>query len=167
MIKLGPLRREDMPQLLEWRNEHPEAWRDPRPTTITQQYEWFDGPVSHGPGWYWGVYGEGGNLVGQTELTGLVTGSAEIGAMMNPASMGSGYGSEAVRLTLLQGFQYLMLDVIWGECYECNPAIGFWKHLAEKWNGWHTQTLNRKRWDGKWWHSCHFGWMREMVKLGE
>ncbi|MDD5220903.1 MAG: GNAT family N-acetyltransferase, partial [Candidatus Bipolaricaulis sp.] len=47
---------------------------------------------------------------------------AEISIIINPEYKGKGYGTEAVGLLLEQGFMYLNLENIWGECYKSNKA---------------------------------------------
>lgn len=162
MISLGALKRDDMPWLLEWRNKFPEAWRDPRPTTITQQYEWFDGPVSHGPGWYWRIQDDKGHFLGQSEITNIYTGSGEIGLIVNPHNWESGIGMEAARLTLIKAFRYLGLQVVRGECYDCG-AVDFWKKLVLKWHGYYDTTRYKKKsQDNHWFGALDFGWVWEM-----
>jgi RimJ/RimL family protein N-acetyltransferase len=169
MISLGALKREDMPQLLAWRNMFPEAWRDPRPTTITQQYDWFDNIVSKSSeGRYWGVYSDG-VFVGQVELTSIIWeyGIAEIGLIVDPNLRGLGIGRLAVWLALKQGFEYLRLDTICGECYLCNKAHTFWSRLAKEWGGTQRVLRRRKRWDGKLWDSVYFDWAKEELTCGD
>ena len=163
MISLGPLKREDMSQLLEWRNQFPEAWRDPRPTTITQQYEWFDNIVSKSAeGRYWGVYADG-VFVGQVELTSIIWeyGIGEIGLIVDPSLQGKGIGREAVRLAIKQAFEYLRLETVCGECYYCNDAWRFWRKIAIDWGAYITPLRNRKRWDNRLWDALYFSWHKE------
>lgn len=163
MISLGALHREDMPQLLEWRNQHPEAWRDPRPTTITQQYDWYDNIVSKSSeGRYWGVYSDG-CFVGQIELTSIIWeyGIGEIGLIVDPTLRSHGIGQEAVRLALRQAFDYLRLETVCGECYLCNRSHTFWNRLAMKWGGYTTNLPNRKRWGNQLWSSLYFSWHKK------
>lgn len=180
-MKLEALRREDMPKLLEWRNMHPEAWRDPRPTTITQQYEWFDGPVSHNPnGRYWGVHKEvnigevrlepifdldPGGLIAQSEITSIIWESriGEIGIMVDPNRRRKGLGKELLSATLQMAFSRLNLATIWGECYECNDACNFWLKYVKEWNGYSTILKNRKYWNSKFYDSLYFSWDIENV----
>lgn len=59
---------------------------------------------------------------------------AEISIIINPEYQGKGHGEKAVELLLEQGFLYLNLENIWGECYMCNPAMGFWSIFADKYD---------------------------------
>jgi hypothetical protein len=163
MIKFGALRREDMPLIWQWRNQTPEAWRDPRPTTITQQYDWFDKVVSHNPnGRYWGIYLDD-KLVGQVELTSIIWeyGTAEIGLIINIDYWSNGIGSAAVKFALEMGFNYLGLQTIYGESYKC-AAADFWEKRAKKWGGYTTTLPLRKRtYDGELWDILYFSWARD------
>jgi RimJ/RimL family protein N-acetyltransferase len=164
-MKLGALRREDMPYLLNWRNQSPESWRDPRPTTITQQYEWFDGPVSHSPNArYWGVFDED-QFIGQTEITSIIWESriGEIGAIVNPSKLRKGAGTESVRLTLIEARDTLNLKTVFGECYLCNLSWHFWSRLVEKWHGQSVPLPNRKFWQGQFYDSLYFSWDLEEI----
>ena len=165
-MTLEALRREDMPQLLTWRNASPEAWRDPRPTTITQQYEWFDGPVSHNPnGRYWGAYEEG-FFVGQAEVTSIIWDSriGEIGIIADPDFRGHGLGKQILAATLQQAFNTLNLKTVWGECYECNDACNFWLKYIKEWSAYSTILKNRKYWNGKFYDSIYFSWDRDATQ---
>lgn len=165
MISLGALQRGDMPMLLEWRNQHPEAWRDPRPTTITQQFDWYDNVVSKSSeGRYWGIYLDRA-FVGQVELTSIIWeyGIAEIGMIVDPRMRGQGIGTDAAWKTLREGFGYLRLDTICGECYLCNAAHTFWEGIAQEWGGTQRILRRRKRWDGKLWDSVYFDWAKEDI----
>ena len=165
-MKLEALRREDMSKLLEWRNAFPEAWRDPRPTTITQQYEWFDSSVSHSNnGRYWGFY-EVGHFRAQSEITSIIWESriGEIGLIVDPKLRKLGMGKDLLLATLTQAWNTLNLKTVWGECYECNDACNFWMKCVKEWNGYLTILKNRKYWNGKFYDSIYFSWDRETTQ---
>lgn len=168
MIRLTALRREDMPKLLEWRNATPWAWRDPRPTTITQQYEWFDGPVSHSQnGRYWGIEVDCEDpspcwhFAGQAEITSIDWQSriGEIGLIINPALCKKGYGRAAVNAVLDRAFYELRLKTVWGECYDVpNGAFNFWYKICDQFK---VTLPNRKFWQGSFYDSLYFSWDKD------
>jgi len=82
----------------------------------------------------------------------------EISIILNPEYHGKGYGEKAIELLLEQGFMYMNLDNIYGECYENNPAIEFWKKVIKKYSPdyepiWLDCT---KYYDGQYWDSLWF-----------
>ena len=72
-------------------------------------------------------------------------------------------------MLLEQGFMYLNLENIWGECYENNPALDFWQRLIKKYipqQGfiWLDCT---KYYQGKYWDSLWFNFeKKEWIKRG-
>jgi RimJ/RimL family protein N-acetyltransferase len=154
-VKFGPLRREDMPMLLKWRQASPGAWRDPIATTITRQYEWFDTVVSH-EHWIRGVYSVEGNFIGQTQLYPIdwYNRSAEIGVIVC-AGRRQGIGTEIVNKTLTYGFRNLGLNMIWGEVYYCTDAWKFWNKICKN----KVVLPQRKFWNRKYWDSLYFWWV--------
>jgi RimJ/RimL family protein N-acetyltransferase len=153
----GPLRREDMPTLLKWRNASPGAWRDATATTITRQYDWYDKVVSYTQ-WWRAVY-LGGIFVAQAQLYPVdwENKSAEIGLIVDPEMQGCGLGKRIVNETLGYGFRYLGLNMIWGEAYLCTDAWKFWHRIAPPDN--QRFLPQRKMWDGGFWDSLYFCWL--------
>jgi RimJ/RimL family protein N-acetyltransferase len=176
MIEFAPLRREDMPELLKWRNASPGAWRDPIPTTITKQYEWFDTIVSHNL-WFGGMYCncigepikktciEYAFLMAQTQLYPIDKDNhcAEIGLIVDPERRCQGIGEEVVKSTIDYGFRNLGLNMIWGECYYCTDAWKFWDKICPN----RVLLPQRKFWEGKFWDSLYFWWLRDEWKEGK
>lgn len=157
LIRIGALRREDMPTLLAWRNLTPEAWRDPIPTTITRQYEWFDTMVSHSL-WWAGVYDdESGAFLAQTQLYPIDWQNryGEIGLIVDPNLRGRGIGEEIVEKTLTYGFRDLGLNMIYGEAYLSNKAWQFWDKICPD----KVVMPQRKYWKGGFYNSLYFWWI--------
>lgn len=162
MIEFRVLDEEDMRPIWYWRNRHREAWRSEDPTTWDEQLRWYHKVVCAKPrmGAYWAVM-VGTALVGQVELSNARWCShiAEIGLIIGDEYRHKGYAREAVRAAVIQGFDYLGLETIEGEVFECNDAWRFWKKMVKETGGeWQKRILKRKLWAGVRWPSYGFGW---------
>lgn len=80
----------------------------------------------------------------------------EISIIINPNYRQKGYGKQAIRLLLHEGFMNMNLTNIYGECYECNPAINFWQQICKEYNAYTTILPQRKYWNGEYWDSLYF-----------
>ena len=109
---------------------------------------------------FWAVEADG-VFVGMIGLAGIQWENriGEISLVLDPAQHGKGYGEASLNLLLEQGFGNLNLLTICGECYECSPAIGFWKHMLPTYM---TMLPKRKYWKGKHYNSMYFCFMREV-----
>ncbi|MFA5305895.1 MAG: GNAT family protein [Candidatus Babeliales bacterium] len=86
----------------------------------------------------------------------------EIGLIMNP---GYAYMAEqAIELILEQVFDYLNLENVYGECYECSPYLSIWEETCGKYNARCCYLPNRKYWGGKYYNSLYFNINREEWK---
>lgn len=72
---------------------------------------------------------------------------------------GKGYGKMALKLILDYAFLELNLENVFGECYECNPSIEFWKKSKITYA---TKLPNRKYYNGKYWDSMYFNYNKEV-----
>ncbi len=176
-MKLKALSLADLERVRHWRNESLVALRTPFLLTQEQQEQFYREVICsrQANARYWGIvkssdtgYGSfqdsqwepvlNYKLIGMCGLENIQWENrlAEISIILNPNYRGKGCGEKAVDLLLDQGFNYLNLENIWGECYECNKAISFWKKVAAKYNA-ETVTLpNRKYWQGKYYDSLYF-----------
>lgn len=117
---------------------------------------------SDSPHRYWSVYDgypsaqEGGTFrafVGLTDIN-WEAGYAEISLLTDGSG---GVGGEAVRLVLAEAFGRLRLRYVFGECYEHNPAWGFWKRMLSDHQGGSVRVPGRKWWNGAL-HGAHIFW---------
>ena len=76
-------------------------------------------------------------------------GCGELSLVVDPAEAGKGTGAAAVALVLAEAFDRLRLLTVHAECYESNPALGFWRKMAERWGAWETVYPRRKFWNGR------------------
>lgn len=141
-----------------WRNDCLETLRTPYPLTEEQQEEFYRNVICNRSSnhRYWSIY-ENDFLVGFGGLTyiEMENRQAEISLIINPELRGKGYGEKAVPLILDQAFNYLNLELVYGECYFSNErGVDFWKEYIKRHNG--MYTVIRK---GKYWNGQHYGTM--------
>jgi RimJ/RimL family protein N-acetyltransferase len=180
-MKLKELTLENCEQVRQWRNECLEALRTPFPLTKEMQEQFYHNVVCdrNARARYWGVWKKpetslnlaNEKFIGMVGLENIEWENrrAEISIILNPEYRGKGYGGQAVDLLLEQGFMYLNLENIWGECYENNPSIDFWMKITSKHNPrqipqWMDCT---KYYAGKYWDSFLFNIEKEKWIEGE
>ena len=149
--------RADCEQVRLWRNETLESFRTPYPLTEEMQGHFYDEVVcnrDHNSRW-WSVY-SGETFVGLAGLTDIEweNGLAQISLVIYP--QGNGYGRQAVQMVLDEAFGNMGLKTVYGECYECNPAIEFWGKITEENDGYITMIPRRKLWQGQLYDAMHF-----------
>ncbi len=161
----------DLEEVRVWRNDIMASLRTPFLLTEEMQQEFYVNVVCNrsSNARYWGIWIEG-DPDNQTEetfigLTGIENIQwenriGEIALIISPDSYGMGYGTEAVKMLLDQGFNYLNLNNIFGECYLCSPAIEFWINLVDKWEGYKTMLPNRKYFEGKYHDGLYFNFSK-------
>lgn len=156
-MKLTALTLRDAQQARHWRNEHREALRTPFLITDKQQEEFYNSLTRNSNMRYWGIEISGG-FGGMGGLTGIEWENriAEISLIIDPLLRRKGYGAKAVELILHEGFGNMGLATIYGECYECNPALPFWQKLCIKYRGYTTILPRRKFWAGRYYDSLYF-----------
>jgi RimJ/RimL family protein N-acetyltransferase len=158
-LRLDALNVDDVQTVREWRLTCREGLRTPVMLGEEQQDTFYEKVVCKGTdkNRYFAVR-DGDLLVAMVGLTGIEweNGMAEISLITDPAKAGKGIGSGALELLLREGFDVMGLATIYGECYLCNPAIGFWQRMCERYNAYTTTLPRRKRWAGKLWDSLYF-----------
>ena len=160
---------EDAEKVRLWRNQDLAPYRTAHYITKEQQEQFYrDHICSRDSNSRWWsvvkkVYDK--ELIGLTGLVGIEweNSTAEISLIMAPDIRGQGYGEQALGLLLDEGFGNMGLATIYGECYKCNPATGFWERMVEKYKGYKTILPRRKRWQGKLYDSIHFSFLRELT----
>ena len=159
-LRLDALTADDCEEVRLWRNQHLEGLRTPFPLTEEQQEVFYANVVCDRdlPLRYWAVRNEAGKIVAMVGLTDLdwYAGHGEVSLITDPSKPKQGIGSGALDLLLHEAFAQMGLQTVWGECYECNPAIGFWHKVCERHGAYMTRLPRRKRWAGKLWDSLYF-----------
>jgi RimJ/RimL family protein N-acetyltransferase len=177
-MKLKELSLQDCEQVRIWRNECLESLRTPFPLTKEMQEQFYHEVICnrHARARYWGLWETKtpdddlpkelvtvckpyDYLIGMIGLENIEQENrrAEISIIINPEYKGKGYGTEAVDLLLDQGFDYLNLENIWGECYISNPAVvNFWAVICTKYKASWINIPNTKFYNGTYYGSQHF-----------
>jgi len=162
-MRLDALTLEQCEQVRLWRNDALYALRTPYPLTAEQQAEFYRNVVCdrNARSRYWAVI-LADSFVGQAGLENIEWENrrAEISLLIDTQYRGKGIGEQAFELLMEQGFKYMNLDHIWGECYLSNPAIKFWTRLAEKHNAKTVVIPATRFWEGNTVASYHFTFSR-------
>lgn len=149
-ISLVPLERKDLDKLRGWRND----WRV---MAWTRQYDflnevehqaWFERQATDPSMRMYGVELRVETqrvLVGVAGLTSIDKHNrrAEFSLYVAPEYQHRGYGRQALRLLFAHGFDNLGLNVIWGECFDKNPALRMFEALGMKREGTRQQFYFR------------------------
>lgn len=135
---LGPVDQEVQPKLREWRND-PRIRRWCRQDTLiadVQQGVWFK-KQSEDPTIQMFTVCNTSQPVGCCGLTSIDRSNqrAEFSLYIGPDYQGTGLGVAALKTLLTHGFRDLNLNVIWGECFEGNPANELFHRLGFKAEG--------------------------------
>ena len=157
--RLRVLTLEDCLRAALWRNEGLAGLRTPYPLTAEMQEEFYREVVCDrsARSRFWAV-DCGGILVGMVGLVNIEweNGLAEVSLIIDPHARKKGHGKAALELVLEEAFDRMGLVTVWGECYECNPAIDFWHRECERRGAITARLPRRKRWAGRLWDALHF-----------
>ena len=174
-MRLDILYWQECMDILEWRNKHLETLRTSQMLTEDMQQKFYDEVISNRDSKhrYWAIRAQRkeiqeppNNLTCNDELFIGVGGltniswenrNAEISLILCDTYQGMGLGEQAVDLLLDQGFNYMNLENIYGEVYECNrKGVEFWLKIIQNYKGWNTIWPDRKFWEGQYWDSIIF-----------
>lgn len=177
-MKLQSLNLEECQQVRLWRNAALETLRTPYPLTAQMQEDFFRDVVNNrnSPHRYWSIV-----LSSEVPITGIITTNfntlvgmagltfiewenrqAEISLIINPKLQGKGYGKKAVHLILDQAFNYMNLELVYGECYFSNlGGIKFWEKIVKRYKGFQGSIRKGKYWNGKSSQSLYFDISKE------
>ena len=159
-MELKPPTRAELEEVRLWRNEILETLRTPYPLTEEMQGAFYDRVVCNSDSRhrYFALHAGYGTFIGLGGLTNIEweNGLAEISLILSPQYRGSGYGRQAVSALIAKGFNDMGLSTIYGECYQCNPAIEFWQKITIENGGYITMIPRRKRWQGQLYDAMHF-----------
>ena len=149
----------DVENVRLWRNETRETKRTPYLLTEKMQADFYEAIVcnrNHNSRW-WSVY-DGQEFIGLAGLTDIEweNGLAQIGLTLSPMHPRKGYGRRSFQMVLDEAFGNMGLKTVYGECYECNPAIDFWVKVTEERGGYSTMIPRRKLWQGQLYDALHF-----------
>lgn len=159
-MRLTPPTLEDVLQVREWRNADIDLLRTPFMLTEDMQKDFYANVINNrnSPHRYWSVY-DGCELVAFAGLTNIAweNSNAEISLIVSPSRRKDGVGRTALDMMLTEGFNRLNLNMIYGECYTCNPNFDFWERCEPD----HRAVLkNRKYCNGQYYDSMYFSFDR-------
>ena len=175
-IYLGVLGILELEIIKDWRNKVPEALRTPFLITSGMQKQFEKDVLNNRQSnhRYFGIYINDeadrlmctqdqleflpSNLVGMGGITNIEweNGLAEISLIIGEKHKDEGYGKKSVELLLHKAFNEMRLDNIYGECYKCNPNIGFWEKIIKKYSAYQTILPNRKFYKSEFYNSLYF-----------
>ena len=131
--------REDMPKLLEWRNNpnHRKYYREYRESNIEDQITWYENIMMKDPSWHHFVVKpiNSNKIIGVVFLNHLhpVYKTGEFGITLgDPEYRGKGYGRDMLETLIKYGFEELNLNRIWCEVYSNNDSIHLYRKIGFK-----------------------------------
>ena len=161
-IYLDCLSLEDCETARYWRNKNIETLRTPYFLTKEMQEDFYKNVICNRDSKlrYFAIRDieKNGFFIG---IGGIINiewenGLAEISLIIAPDCTSQGYGKQAVKLLLDKAFNEMRLNNIYGECYECNKNIEFWKKIIKYYDCYNTILPNRKFFNGKYYNSLYF-----------
>jgi len=183
-VRLGDLNQQQCEEVRQWRNKLKGVLRTPFFLTDKMQTDFYNNVICNrnSNNRFWGVYVTEliDSLISSNTVTmrmdnefvgmiGLINiewenSLAEISMIINQRLHSKGIGSKAFDLLLEKGFSHLNLNNIYGEVYECNPAIKFWTKQLERYNVEDRNQVrlpSRKYFNGEYYDSIYFNFNRE------
>lgn len=131
--------REDMPKLLEWRNNpnHRKYYREYRESNIEDQITWYENIMMKDPSWHHFVVKpiNSNKIIGVVFLNHIhpVYKTGEFGITLgDPEYRGKGYGRDMLETLIKYGFEELNLNRIWCEVYSNNDSIHLYRKIGFK-----------------------------------
>lgn len=166
-MKLEPLTLPRLHRVTRWRNEERQFLRTPHFITKEMQEEFYKSIICNRDSnhRYFAITDTFKILddepiplfIGMGGITNIEweNGVGEISLILKPDQRKKGKGMAAVDLLLAEAFGNIGLETVCGEVYDCGNR-GFWEKVVEKNNGYKTNLIARKRWDGKVYDSMWF-----------
>ena len=160
-VSIGCLNLANVDRLRTWRNKLKGVYRTPFLLTDDMQKDFYKNIVCNrlSRSRFYAVKSTSqGLFVGMTGLVNIEWENriCEISLTIDPEESKKGYGRDALILTLQIAFEELNINHVYGECYECNPSINFWKKMIEEFKAYNTVLPNRKYSSGQYWDSIYF-----------
>lgn len=162
-LELRPLSRDDAETIREWRLDFPETLRTALMLNADQQQDWYTREIEdrRSTTRYWALYVLD-TLVGYGGIENISweNRQGEISVLIGKKHQGHGYGKAAVDLFLNQAFNYLNLDIVYGEVYTCGN-VGFWQKICAEKEAFNTMVPGRKFFAGKYHDAMVFVFRRK------
>ncbi|HSW61891.1 MAG TPA: GNAT family N-acetyltransferase [Dissulfurispiraceae bacterium] len=162
-MRLDAMTRENAELVRRWRNIDIDMYRTPFMLTEEMQSDFYDDVICdrYAKHRFWAVMLADVfiGMVGLVNIS-LENRSAEVSVVIDPELRKQGHGRKAVDLLLGEGFYRINLDNIYGECYKCSPARGFWESACME-RGVKIYELPRRKYvSGIYWDSIYFNFTR-------
>jgi UDP-4-amino-4,6-dideoxy-N-acetyl-beta-L-altrosamine N-acetyltransferase len=140
LIYLVKPQKEDMPLLLEWRNnpEHRKYYREYRESNLEDQLNWYENIMMKDSTWHHFIVKpiDNPNInIGVAFLNHIhpIYKTGEFGITLgNPEYRGKGYGKDMLLTLIKYGFEELNLNRIWCEVYSNNDSIHVYRKIGFK-----------------------------------
>lgn len=150
-ILLKPLEPVHMDNLRRWRNDEA-VWQWCRQNDListNEQGRWFDAQDFDPDVKNYAIFSEIAthkDFIGVAGFSGIdyLNRRAEFSILIAPEFQGNGYGLGALRALIQHGFLNLGFNVIWGECFDGNPALKTFAMAGMKPDGRRRQFYYRK-----------------------
>lgn len=161
-MKLTNVEKKDAEKIRTWRNEGLEALRTPFLLTKEMQEDFYNNVISNrnSNNRFWAVREDAAqwSFIGMIGLVNIEWENSigEISMLIDPSERNKGVGEQVIDMLFNQGFNFLNLSNIYGECYKCNPALTFWEKICKKYNGYMTMLPSRKYYNGEYYDSMYF-----------
>lgn len=166
LIALEKPRKEDMPKLLEWRNnpDHRKYYREYRESNLEDQLNWYENIMMKDSTWHHFVarpLNDLNKIIGVAFLNHIhpIYKTGEFGITLgDPEYRGKGYGKDMLVTLIKYGFEQLNLNRIWCEVYSNNDSIHVYRNVGFKDEGVLRQHVFK---DGKYLDSYMLGMLKE------
>jgi len=157
-MKLKPVTKENLETVRLWRNECMESLRTPHMLTEKQQEDFYDTLCSRTCVHRYYELWHDGQFIGLGGITYIQWENrcGEISLILAPDARGRGLGKIAVAELYRTAFDELNLNMVFGECYKCNPSYKFWEETTLNYWGTDTTLQQRKYWNGIYYDSLYF-----------
>lgn len=163
MLELKPLTHGQCLSVVDWRNEDISLLRTPFFLTREMQSEFYQNVVcdrksNHR---FFAIFNDY-EFVGMGGITNIEWENSigEISIILSPQSRGKGVGRQAVLALIDMAHNKLNLKTLFGECYFCSPYYDFWLKICNELSAPKTTLKNRKYWDGEYYDSLYFSFIK-------
>lgn len=135
MIKLKGIKSADLSFFYDFRN-NPEVWkwcRQNGPLSEEEHIKYWEKAVKDPSCKFFSVCEDTfGMPIGCAGFTSIdhVNSRAEFSLYIDPSCQGEGRGREALNQLFAWGFEYLNLNLIWGESFDGNPAMALFEKMG-------------------------------------
>lgn len=161
-MKLSNVELKDVEKIRIWRNENLQALRTPFLLTKEMQEDFYNNIISNrtSNNRFWAIRNDSAkwSFLGMIGIVNIEWENSigEISILIDPSERGKGIGKKSIEMLLNQGFNFLNLSNIYGECYKCNESHIFWEKICNKYNAYVTILPAKKYYNGEYYDSMYF-----------